>query len=404
MKKLLCCFLTLLLLFSGSTARAMPVTVSSECDLSDMDAPLESVTASAAVGQKLDIKAKSAFLIEPVTGTVLYEDNADEVVPPASITKIMSLVLIMEAIDRGQLTTETVITASEHACSMGGSQIWLEPGESMTVDDLLKATVIASANDATVALAETVAGSEEGFVAMMNERAKALGMTKSHFVNCTGLDADGHVMTAHDVGLAAAELIGHPLIKNYSTVWMDTLRDGKSELVNTNKLVRFYKGTTGLKTGTTSQAGYCLAASAERDGLSLVAVIMGGETSNDRFNGAKKLLDFGFANFSFATVKPNLAADTRVAVRNGTKKTVKVTADKPFSFLSKKTKAQKIEQVITYNKNLQAPVKKGQQIGRIDLYSGKECVGTIPLYAGETVLRRTFGTMFGWLVDGLLTL
>ncbi|MGN1320098.1 MAG: D-alanyl-D-alanine carboxypeptidase family protein, partial [Acutalibacteraceae bacterium] len=274
-------------------------TVSSECDISDIEIPIDATVTDAAIGTQLDIKAKSAILMEVNTGEILYEMNADEQMPPASITKIMSLLLVMEAVDRGELSLEDVITASEHACSMGGSQIWLEPGESMTVDDLLKAAVIASANDATVALGEQIAGSEEGFVSMMNERASQLGMTNTKFINATGLDADGHISTAHDVAIMSAELIKHDLIKNYSTVWMDTLRDGESELVNTNKLVRFYEGTTGLKTGTTSGAGYCLSATAERNGLSLVAVIMAGETSADRFNGAKKLLDYGFANYAY---------------------------------------------------------------------------------------------------------
>ncbi len=402
MKKLVCFLLAVLLIPGCSVLAETPVTVSSECDLSDIDVPLDSTTVNAAVGQKLDIKAKSAFLLEPLTGTVLYEDNADEILPPASITKILSLVLIMEAIDRGQLTRETVITASEHACSMGGSQIWLKPGETMTVDDLLKATVIASANDATVALAEAVAGSEEGFVALMNERAKELGMNSSHFVNCTGLDAEDHVMTAHDVGLAAAELIGHPLIKNYSTVWMDTLRDGKSELVNTNKLVRFYKGTTGLKTGTTSQAGSCLAATAERDGLSLVAVIMGGASSNDRFNGAKKLLDFGFANFSFAEIKPDVPKKLEIAVTGGTENTVGVLPGEPFRYLCEKSKAGGITRKTVLKDKIAAPVKKGDPVGSVDLYNGKEKIGSIGLYAAVTVPKRDFLLMLGWLWKDLL--
>ncbi|MBQ2135263.1 MAG: D-alanyl-D-alanine carboxypeptidase, partial [Clostridia bacterium] len=280
--------------------------IASECDISDIDVPLEASSNNAVIGQKLDIKAKSVILMEVNTGKILYEDNADEALPPASITKIMSLLLVMEAIDRGDFDLQTVISASEHACSMGGSQIWLEPGESMEVDSLLKAAVIASANDATVALGEAVAGSEEGFVALMNERAKELGMINTNFVNCTGLDAEGHLTSAHDVAIMSCELIKHDLIKDYSTVWMDTLRNGESELVNTNKLVRFYEGTTGLKTGTTSTAGYCLSATAQRNGMELAAVVMGGDTSNDRFGGAKKLLDYGFANYIFSKVDANL--------------------------------------------------------------------------------------------------
>ena len=307
MRRFLSLTLSLCFMFIFSlSVSAAEKTVSSECDITDLEVPLSETVETSAVGTVLDIKAKSAVLLEPNTGKILYEQNADEPLPPASITKIMSLLLVMEALDRGDFTLETVVNASEHACSMGGSQIWLEPGEGMTVHDLLKATVIASANDACVALGELVAGSEEGFVELMNSRAKELGMNSTTFKNCTGLDAEGHITTANDVAIMSGELIKHDLIKDYSTVWMDTLRDGKSELVNTNKLVRFYKGTTGLKTGTTSVAKYCLSATAEREGLSLVAVVMAGETSTARFEGAKKLLDFGFANFSFSQIGAEL--------------------------------------------------------------------------------------------------
>ena len=324
MKKIIT-FLLILCLLSGICVSAKEaVTVSSECDISDIDIPLDNTPVNAAIGQTLDIKAKSAVLMEPNTGKVLYESNSDEKLPPASITKIMSLLLVMEAIDRGDISLETVVTSSEHACSMGGSQIWLEPGETMTVNDLLKAAVIASANDACVALGETVAGSEEGFVALMNERANELGMTNTHFVNCTGLDAEGHLTTAYDVAVMSSALIKHDLIKDYSTVWMDSLRDGKSELVNTNKLVRFYEGTTGLKTGTTSTAKYCLSATAERNGLELVAVVMAGETSNDRFSGAKKLLDYGFANYNYSSIDAGLENNTVLDVIKGTQKTVEI--------------------------------------------------------------------------------
>ena len=384
-------------------AASAAVTVSSECDISDIDVPLDAEMVNAAIGQSLDIKAKSAFLLEPYSGEVLYESNADEVLPPASITKIMSLLLVMEAIDRGDLTLETVISASEHACSMGGSQIWLEPGEAMSVDDLLKAAVIASANDATVALGEAISGSEEGFVAQMNARAEELGMTNTKFINCTGLDAEGHLTTAHDVGLMAAALIKHPLIKEYSTVWMDTLRDGKSELVNTNKLVRFYKGTTGLKTGTTSGAGYCLAATAERDGMELVAVIMGGDTSNDRFNGAKKLLDFGFANYAFTEILPQLSADFTADIKKGVKKQIKAIADDKLGFISPKTDKSEFTQSIVLNEGITAPVKKGDIIGRIEVYKGEEPIGTIEITAAEDVERMTFWTAFMWLIRGLFT-
>ena len=376
-------------------------TVSSECDISDIAVPIDNTITDAAIGTQLDIKAKSAILMEVNTGEILYEMNSDEQLPPASITKIMSLLLVMEAIDHGEMSVEDVIAASEHACSMGGSQIWLEPGESMTVDDLLKAAVIASANDATVALGEQIAGSEEAFVAMMNARATQLGMTNTNFINATGLDAEGHKSTAHDVAIMSAELIKHDLIKNYSTVWMDSLRDGQSELVNTNKLVRFYEGTTGLKTGTTSGAGYCLSATAERNGLELVAVIMSGDTSQDRFNGAKKLLDYGFANYAYSDIVPELDGATSIDVNGGVLPQVKIEAKNNFNLLLKKSQASGVTQKLNLPKNVSAPVKKGDVLGTVDFYSGDNQIGSVDVTAAETVDKMTFLTAFLWILDGL---
>ncbi|MBQ6718608.1 MAG: D-alanyl-D-alanine carboxypeptidase [Clostridia bacterium] len=388
------------LVCSGVVASA--ATVSSECDISDIEIPIDATVTDAAIGAQLDIKAKSAILMEVNTGEILYEMNADEQLPPASITKIMSLLLVMEAIDRKELSVEDVVTASEHACSMGGSQIWLEPGETMTVDDLLKAAVIASANDATVALGEQIAGSEEGLVAMMDARAAELGMTATNFANATGLDAEGHISSAHDVAIMSAELIKHDLIKNYSTVWMDTLRDGESELVNTNKLVRFYEGTTGLKTGTTSGAGYCLSATAERNGLELVAVIMSGDTSQDRFNGAKKLLDYGFANYAYSDIAPELDGITSVNVKGGVLPRVKIEARENFNILMKKSEATGITQTVTLPENVTAPVTIGDTIGTVDFYSGDTQIGSVNITAAENVDPMTFFTAFLWILDGLL--
>ena len=399
MRRFLVLIFCFMLVFSFSVS-AVEKTVSSECDISDIEVPLSESTETAAVGTTLEIKAKSAVLLEPNTGKILYEQNADEQLPPASITKIMSLLLVMEALDRGDFNLETVVNASEHACSMGGSQIWLEPGEGMTVHDLLKATVIASANDACVALGELVAGSEEGFVELMNKKAKELGMNSTTFKNCTGLDAEGHITTANDVAIMSGELIKHQLIKDYSTVWMDTLRDGKSELVNTNKLVRFYKGTTGLKTGTTSVAKYCLSATAERDGLSLVAVVMAGETSTDRFEGAKKLLDFGFANFSFRQIGAELT-DTEIPILKGEKKTLKVKAEEEISLLAQKSAKNDIKRETEWNKNLAAPIKKGQTVGYVNIYNGEESIGKIPIKATENIKKRTFPLSFGKILKGL---
>ena len=401
MRRFLSLTLSLCFMFIFSlSVSAAEKTVSSECDITDLEVPLSETVETSAVGTVLDIKAKSAVLLEPNTGKILYEQNADEPLPPASITKIMSLLLVMEALDRGDFDLETVVNASEHACSMGGSQIWLEPGEGMTVHDLLKATVIASANDACVALGELVAGSEEGFVELMNSRAKELGMNSTTFKNCTGLDAEGHITTANDVAIMSGELIKHDLIKDYSTVWMDTLRDGKSELVNTNKLVRFYKGTTGLKTGTTSVAKYCLSATAEREGLSLVAVVMAGETSTDRFEGAKKLLDFGFANFSFSQIGAELR-ETEIPVLKGEKKTLKIKATEELSLLAQKSAKNDIKRETEWNKNITAPIKKGQTVGYVNIYNGEENIGKIPIKATESIKQRTFGLSFGKILKGL---
>ena len=404
MKKIIAFMLSVCMLFGMTVSAKESVTVSSECDISDIDVPLDSTTVNAAIGQTLDIKAKSVELMEPNTGKVLYESNSDEKLPPASITKIMSLLLVMEAIDRGDISLETVVTASEHACSMGGSQIWLEPGETMTVNDLLKAAVIASANDACVALGETVAGSEEGFVALMNERANELGMTNTHFVNCTGLDAEEHLTTAYDVALMSSALIKHDLIKDYSTVWMETLRDGKSELVNTNKLVRFYEGTTGLKTGTTSTAKYCLSATAERNGLELVAVVMAGESSNDRFNGAKKLLDYGFANYNYSSIEAGIEENTELEVLKGTEKTVEIQPQGTLNVLLPKSASGKIERKTVLSENVTAPVKKGDILGTVTVTLDGEQLGEIPLVANEDVGRLTLGVTFAMILKGLFQL
>ncbi len=398
-------FLSLLLVFSLCfTVTASAKTVSSECDISDIDVPFEATSTKAEIGTKLDVKAKSAILLEAYTGKILYEQNADEKLAPASITKIMPLLLVMEALDRGDIALETAVYASEHACSMGGSQIWLEPGEGMTVDELLKATVIASANDACVALGELLAGSEEGFVSLMNQRAKELGMNNTHFVNCTGLDADDHYTSAHDVAIMSAELIKHPLIKKYSTVWMDSLRNGESELVNTNKLVRFYKGTTGLKTGTTSKAKYCLSATAKRDGMELVAVILAGESSDLRFTGAKKLLDYGFANYSFSEIGAELAADQKVKIQKGVKKEVPVTCEEAASVLLPKTSKEKITREVKWKQNIIAPLKKGDIVGSVEVFVGENQVGSLPIIVSEDVERLTLWTTLRWILRGICSL
>ncbi len=355
----------------------------------------------ASVGATLEIPAKSYILMEVNTGEILYENDSHQKLPPASITKVMALLLVVEAIESGQLTLETMLTASPHACSMGGSQIWLEPNEQMSVHDLLKASVIGSANDATVVLGEALAGSEEGFVAMMNERAEQLGLADTNFVNCTGLDADGHLTSAHDIAVMSKELIKHDVIKQYSTVWMDSLRNGESELVNTNKLVRYYEGCTGLKTGTTSGAGCCLSATAERQGLELVAVVMGCSTSNDRFNGARKLLDYGFANYTFVTVTADREKLVDIPVKGGVVDKVTPECKNSESFLIEKTKAKTLTVETELSKTLKAPVELGQQVGVARVFVDGVEVGTVKITAKRSIKKMTFSESFKILIKNV---
>ncbi len=398
-------FVSLILCFSILIFPVSSATLSSEYIDEDLYSPLPASTEPAApIGQTLQLGARSVILLEPKTMQVLYESNADEKLPPASITKIMSLLLVMEAIDSGSLKIEDTITASEYACSMGGSQIWLEPGEKMSVDDLLKAAFIASANDATVALAEAVAGSEEAFVALMNEKAKALGMNNTTFKNTTGLDAEGHLTTAHDVALMSAELIKHEKVKNYSTVWMDTLRNGQSELVNTNKLVRFYEGCTGLKTGTTSLAGSCLSATAERDNMSLVAVVMKGENSKERFEAARKLLNYGFANYSFSEIEYDNSVPLKINVVKGTKSYLEVSPKEKLNVLLKKSEKGEIVRSLEISEKIDAPIKKGDVVGKVFIKCGERSLGSIDLLAKEDVPKISFGFIFSSLLKALFTM
>lgn len=341
---------------------------------------------------KVEVNAKSAVLMEASTGEILMSKNAHEKVYPASVTKIMSLLLITEAIDQGKIALTDVVTASREASQKGGSQIWLKEGEQMTVDDLLKATAVASANDACSALGEYIAGSDTAFVKMMNDRAKELGMNDTNFENCTGLDdtAQNHVTSAYDVAIMSRELIKHERIRNYTTVWMDTLRGGETQLVNTNKLIRFYKGATGLKTGTTSKAGCCVSATAERDGLSLIAVVMGSDSSNDRFSGARAMLDWGFANYSLVelTVDPSLITDVNVLGGTTDKITPQVT-EKKFVVVEK-GKEDKITSVPELAIDVEAPVEQNQVLGTVKFMLGETEVGSINLCAPEAVEKMTF--------------
>ena len=341
----------------------------------------------------VEVSAPSALLMEKETGQVLFAKDEHAKLEPASVTKVMTLLLTMEAIDSGQLSYDTVITASAHACSMGGSQIWLKENEQMTVSDMLKAVCVVSANDCAVALAEQIAGSEDAFVERMNQRAAELGMNDTTFKNATGLPAAGHVTSAHDIALMSRELIlNHPDIHQYTTIWMDTLRGGQSELVNTNKLIRFYEGTTGLKTGSTDAAGYCLSATAERDGMELIAVIMKGATSAQRFEDAKTLLSYGFSTYALKKVTPETPLPP-VKVELGTQATVQPVLGEGSSLLLEKAKAGDLQQSVTLAESVAAPVEEGAVLGTLTVTSGEETVAEIPILSGESVPRITYGQM-----------
>ncbi len=384
------CFVIAFVITLSPTATA---TVSTEYMSEDLTADASGVLSVAAeqdTEDTLDIKGKSAVLMERDTGKILYSVNPDEKCAPASITKIMSLLLIIEAIESGKLTLDSKIAASEHACSMGGSQIWLEPNETMTVNELLKATVIASANDATVALAEAVSGSEEAFVNAMNRKARELGMNDTNFVNSSGLDAEGHLSTAKDIAIMSCELLKHDLIKDYTTVWMDSLRDGESQLVNTNKLVRFYEGATGLKTGTTSAAGFCVSASAKRQGMELCAVVLGASNNDERFGTAKKLLNYGFANWGLHTVTVKQKDIPKVTVENGCNSTVAVVPNGKGKYLIENGAEGEITKVIDMDDTVTAPIAKGQKLGVAKVMFGNNKIGEIDLIAAEGVEKLTF--------------
>ncbi|MBQ7038323.1 MAG: D-alanyl-D-alanine carboxypeptidase [Clostridia bacterium] len=345
---------------------------------------------STAAGTALEVGGKSAVLMELSSGQVLFEKNTHEKLPIASVTKIMTLLLVMEALDKGMIDLQDPVTCSAEAASMGGSQIWLEPGEIMTVHELIKAAAVVSANDACAALAEHVAGSIEEFVQRMNTRAAELGMQDTLFKDCSGLD-DTAYSCAYDVALMSRELMMHPLIKNYTTIWMDTLRNGESQLVNTNKLIRFYQGATGLKTGTTSTAGHNLSATAERNGLGFVAVILGCSTTDERFGGARKLLDHGFANYALYT--PQIDPDTLIPipVLRGTAESVTVESGDLSPILVKKGEEKELSCTVTLSEDLEAPVTKGQIVGAVTVSREEKTIAEYAVRAAEEVPRLSFG-------------
>ncbi len=343
------------------------------------------------------VAGKSALLMDAATGKILYEQNAHEKLPPASVTKVMTMLLIMEAIDTGKISWSDTVTASEAAAGKGGSQIYLKVGETMSVTDMVKSIAVSSANDCACAMAEHIAGSEEAFVSLMNQRAKALGMEDTNFVNCTGLDdepnAKDHLTSAYDIALMSRELlVKHPDIKKFTTIWMDTVRNGSFGLANTNKLVRFYQGATGLKTGFTSQAGYCLSASALRDGMELIAVVLGAESSQDRFAACKSLLDYGFANY--ALVSPAPGEDAAVPVKLGLAGSVAaVPAENPQLLIDKAQRGE-VTVKIELEEEVTAPVSRGQRLGTMTVRAGEQILSQIPMVAKTAVPRLSWWEIF----------
>lgn len=343
----------------------------------------------------VDVKAKSAILMDCDSGKVLLSYNEHEKLPPASVTKIMPLLLIVEAIDEGTISLSDTVTTSAQAASKGGSQIWLKEGETMSVADLLKAVTVASANDACAALGEYIAGSEQEFVRLMNERAKKLGMNDTVFYNCSGLDdEDTNITSAHDIAVMSCELIKHDLIRDYSTIWMDSLRNGATELVNTNKLVRFYPGTTGLKTGTTSKAGCCLSATALRDGLHLCAVVMGSDSSSDRFESAKALLNYGFSNYVSVLPTIDKALITPVKVLMGEEEKIMPEVPEITRLTVKKGEEKNLKQTITLDLSVTAPVEKGQTLGKAVFSVGDEILAEYQLRSPQAVDKMTLRFAF----------
>lgn len=342
----------------------------------------------------LDLESPSAILIEQTTGQVLYEHNCHEPLRPASVTKVMSILLIMEAIDEGKISLTDSIPCTENAASMGGSQIWLDPRETLTVDEMLKAICVASANDCVVAMAEYIGGSEEGFVQMMNDKAKELGMKDTTFKNCHGLDEDGHVTSSFDIALMSKELLNnHPQITKYTTIWTDSLRDGKSELTNTNKLIRSYKGATGLKTGSTGLALYNLSASATRDDLSLIAVIMKAPSTKVRFAEAQKLLDYGFNTFSFKQFGKKDEVVKTVNVTKGVRSSVDAILSENSGTLIEKGKDKNIEQNLILDENVSAPITAGQKLGEVSFSLEGQILSTADIVAKSDVEKLNLFTM-----------
>ena len=352
---------------------------------------MHSVVVFAESNTDLGLNAKSAILMEESTGNILYESNPDERLPIASVTKVMTMLLIMEAVDSGKISLDDMVTVSENAMSYGGSTMFLETGEQLTVNDMLKGIAVASANDGCVAMAEHLAGSESAFVDMMNEKAKKLGMENTHFMNTNGLDEDDHYSSARDVAIMSRELMKHETIFNYTSIWMDTLRGGKFQLANTNKLIRFYDGANGLKTGSTSKALCCLSAAAKRNDMQLIAVVLGAPTSAERFASAKSLLDYGFANYAVNTQITAGDEVQKIAVEKGVDKEVGVVAGDSCSTLVKKGQEDNITKEIKIDETITAPIEAGQKIGTMTISRDGEVIADLDLNASSTVEKKGIG-------------
>ena len=380
MKRLPALFLAFIL-----TAALIPATFAEE-----IDAP------------SLSLSCASSLLMEKESGEILYQNNAHEKLEPASVTKIMTLLLVMEAIDQGRITLDELVTVSAHAAGMGGSQVYLKEGEQMCVSEMIKCVTVVSGNDCAVALAEHLAGSETAFVSQMNQRAQELGMADTTFLNCTGLPASGHVTSAYDIALMSRELIlNHPSIREYTTIWMDSIRDGAFGLTNTNRLIRFYSGATGLKTGSTDAAQYCMSATAERDGMELIAVIMKAPTTAQRFEDAKTLLDYGFAHYTLIEVYPDSPLPP-VDVLLGAVSQVQPQLARSCKLLIQKGEQAQISTQVTLSPSVEAPVEHGQTLGQLEVYVGDELRDTVPILATQGVDRLTMPHIFTRMLRQLL--
>ena len=360
--------------------------------------------AASAAGEEvaLSLSCPSAVLMEKETGAILYDQNAHQQLEPASVTKVMTLLLVMEAVDSGRVALDDTVTVSSYAAGMGGSQVYLEEGEQMTVDEMIKCVTVVSGNDCAVALAEHLAGSETAFVAQMNQRARELGMEDTTFLNCTGLPAQGHVTSAYDIALMSRELIlNHPSIRDYATIWMDSIRGGEFGLTNTNRLIRFYPGATGLKTGSTDGALYCMSATAERDGMELIAVVMKAPTTSQRFEDAKALLDYGFAHYSLTSVYPE-APLAPVDVLLGVQGQVQPQLQRDCRLLVRRGEEGQITTRLTLADNVEAPVDQGQTLGQMEVYVGEELRDTVPILASQAVDRLSVPEIFSQMLQDLL--